>query len=69
MIDNQTYLKLHPNTAAFKLHGAEALPFDPRPLYLDLHTNGSADTYYLMAPDTYGFYFTEKKWSQYPQTP
>lgn len=68
MIDYQTYLKLHPHAAAFRIDEAEILPFDGRPPSLDLKSNGSADIHSLMAADTYGFYFTEKKWSQYLQS-
>lgn len=63
MIDYQTYLKLHPHTAAFRIEEEEKLPFDTRPSYLDLRSDGNVDIYSLMAADTYGFYFTEKKWS------
>lgn len=68
MIDNQTYLKLHPHAAAFDTHEKERLPFDRRPSYLRSNRDGSADIYCLMAPDTYGFYFTEKKWSKDSQS-
>ena len=63
MIDYQTYLKLHPHTEAFRIQEEEKLPFDTRPTYLDLRSDGNVDIYSLMAADTYGFYFTEKKWS------
>ena len=67
MIDYQTYSKMHPSAAAFQINEADKLPFDTRPLYLDLDSTSSADICCLMPPDTYGFYFAEKKWSQYPQ--
>ena len=63
MIDYQTYLKLHPHATAFCINEAPKLPFDRHPPRLDLRSNGNADIYSLMAADTYGFYFTEKKWS------
>ena len=63
MIDYQTYLKLHPRSEAFQIQEEERLPFDTRPTYLDLRLDGNVDIYSLMAADTYGFYFTEKKWS------
>ena len=66
MIDYQTYFKFHPSAAAYDFDRAEKYPFDTRPMYLDSNADCNADLYCLMAPDTYGFYFTEKKWSQYP---
>lgn len=66
MINHQTYHKLHPNTEAFNFETASKLPFDPRPEYLFRSAADSADVFLLMAPDTRGFYFTEKKWSKHP---
>ena len=63
MIDYQTYFKLHPNAEAFSFETAEKYPFDSRPGSLTSHTKGDADLFCLMAPDTHGFYFIEKKWS------
>ena len=63
MIDYQTYSKLHPHTEAFLIQEEERLPFDTRPTDLDISSDGNVDIYSLMAADTYGFYFTEKKWS------
>ncbi|CAD6593389.1 MAG: hypothetical protein ASARMPREDX12_007125 [Alectoria sarmentosa] len=62
MIDYQTYFKFHPSAAAYDFDRAEKYPFDTRPMYLDSNADCNADLYCLMAPDTYGFYFTEKKW-------
>ena len=49
MIDYQTYLKLHPHTAAFQIEEEEKLPFDTRPSYLDLRSDGNVDIYSLVS--------------------
>ena len=64
MIDDKTYSKLHPSAEAFNFETAQKFSFDTRPSYLDLDTNGNADLYCLMAPDTHGFCLTENKWSE-----
>ena len=63
MIDHRTYHRIHPGSEAFRFDKPDRLPFDPRPSREFLETTGNQDLYLLLPPDTYGFYFTEKKWS------
>ena len=63
MIDHKTFHRIHPGSEAFSFDQTARLPLDPRPLTKPLDSTGSQDLYLLLPPDTYGFYFTEKKWS------
>ena len=63
MIDHRTYHRIHPDSEAFRFDKPARLPFDPRPSRESLRTTGSQDLHFLLPPDTYGFCFTEKKWS------
>ena len=63
MIDHRTFHRMHPDSKAFRFDNPDRLPFDPRPSRVSLETTGSQDLHLLLPPDTYGFYFTEKKWS------
>ena len=63
MIDHRTFHRMHPGSEAFRFDKPDRLPFDPRPSRGSLEPTDSQDLHLLLPPDTYGFYFTEKKWS------
>ncbi|KAK0517014.1 hypothetical protein JMJ35_000169 [Cladonia borealis] len=62
MIDHKTFHRIHPGSEAFRFDKPDRLPLDPRPLNASLETTDNQDLHLLLPPDTYGFYFTEKKW-------
>ena len=66
MIDHQTYRKMHQYAEAFKFDIATTYHLDPRPPYLSREADPTTDIFTLLPPDTHGFYFTEKKWSELP---
>ena len=65
MIDYKMFQRFHPGSEAFHFDKPppDEIPFDPRPTNVSFEAIGTQDLYLLLPPDTYGFYFTEKKWS------
>ena len=62
MIDYRIYKRMHPTSEVFLFDNSSTLLFDPRPLRVSQNTMGDEDLFILLPPNTYGFYFTEKKW-------
>jgi hypothetical protein len=66
MIDHQIYRKMHQRADGFTFESPSTqYQYDRRPDTISKTASAPQDVFLLLPPDTYGFYLTEKKWSEF----